>query len=265
MINRKRKHLEETIEHEKEQWDTIFESKLKNVAKKPKFSTFWDEDYYTKIKNYLYPLILKYKYSKILESGSGSGRSSIILNKNLDKTLLDISPKALQYARHIAKKFKAKKVKYVIGNIFDMPFNKETFDFVWNMGVVEHYKIQDLKLILSEMMRVTKKNGLVAIGVPNLYSGPIIKALILKYLPKRFFPGYRLDTEHFYNKKTLQDLLINVAKKRGRKVEWIESLYFGNPLPTEFPKSIINTLGKLIDFLFPKNRFLILTVCKLTK
>jgi|SRR3989344_778740 len=144
MINRKRKHLEGTIEHEKEQWDTIFESKLKNVAKKPKFSTFWDEDYYTKIKNYLYPLILK-------------------------------------------------------------------------------------------------------------------------YLPKRFFPGYRLDTEHFYDKKTLQDLLINVAKKRGRKVEWIESLYFGNPLPTEFPKSIINTLGKVIDFLFPKNRFLILTVCKLTK
>jgi|SRR3989344_5604834 len=265
MINRKRKDLEADIRHEKEQWGKIFESKLKNVANKPRFSTFWDEDYYTKIKNYLDPLILKYRYSRILEPGSGSGRASIILNRDLDKTLLDISPNALQYAKHIAKKFKAIKIKYIIGNIFDIPFNKERFDLVWNIGVVEHYKVHDLKLILSEMIRVTKKNGIVAIGVPNIYSGPIIKALILKYLPKKFFPGYRIDTENFYDKKTLKNLLISVAKKRKRKVEWIEVHYFGNPLPSEFPKSIICTLGRLINFIFPKNRFLILTICKLKR
>src|SRR3989344_2513722 len=69
----------------------------------------------------------------------------------------------------------------------------------------------------------------------------------------------------FYDKKTLKNLLISVAKKRKRKVEWIEVHYFGNPLPSEFPKSIICTLGRLINFIFPKNRFLILTICKLKR
>ena len=199
----------------------------------------------------------------MLEAGSGSGRASIILNKKLNKTLLDISPKALQYAKHIAKKFRAKNIRYIKGNIFDIPFKNETFNFVWNIGVVEHYEVRDLRLILSEMVRVAKRNGIVAIGVPNFYSGPTIKALILKYLPQKFFSGYRLDTEHFYDKETLQALLENIAKRDGKKVEWIESSYFGNPLPTESPKWVINTFGKIIDFLFPKNRFLILTLCKL--
>ena len=57
---------------------------------------------------------------------------------------------------------------------------------------------------------------------------------------------------------------VDTAKKEGRQVKWIKSLYFGNPLPIEFPKSIINTFGKMINFLFPKNRFLILIFCKLT-
>ena len=33
----------------------------------------------------------------------------------------------------------------------------------------------------------------------------------------------------------------------------------------KFPKSIICTLGRLINFIFPKNRFLILTICKLKR
>ena len=88
---------------------------------------------------------------------------------------------------------------------------------------------------------------------------------ILKAPFFKFISGYRLDTEYFYDKRILKDLLIYAAKTEGRKVEWINSLYFGNPLPTEMPKPIIKTLGKLMDFLFPKNRFLILIVCKLTK
>ncbi len=262
-MNKNKKSFSKAIEHEKEQWNLIFESKLKNVSKKPRFSNFWDEDYYKQIKQYLDPIILQNYYLKMLEAGSGSGRASIILNKKLNKTLLDISSSALQYAKQIAKKFKAENIRYVQGNIFDMPFYDETFDFVWNIGVVEHYKISDLKLILSEMIRVAKRNGIVAIGTPNLYSGPTIKALILKYLPKKLFSGYRLDTENFYNEKRLQNLLKNMAKKEERGVDWIESRYFGNPLPTESPKWVINSFGKIIYSLFPRNRFLVLTICKL--
>ncbi len=266
LITNYRNSLKKVIEHEKKHWDRIFRLKLENSRKnQKKFSSFWDEDYYSKIKSYVNSLILDYKYSKLLEAGSGSGRASIILNKNVDKTMLDISPAALQYSKHIAKLFKAQNISYVIGNIFDMPFDEKTFDFVWNLGVVEHYDIQDIRLIFSEMMRVTNKNGIVAIGIPNFYSGPILKAWILKAHFFKFISGYRLDTEYFHDNQILKNLLICAAKTEGRKVEWIESLYFGNPLPTELPRSIIKTLGKFIEFLFPKNKFLILIVCKLAK
>ena len=48
-LNKTKRHLEKTVEHEKRQWNTIFESKLKDVTKKPKFSTFRDEVYYSQI------------------------------------------------------------------------------------------------------------------------------------------------------------------------------------------------------------------------
>ena len=50
-MGKNKKSVNKAIKHEKEQWDLIFESKLKNVSKKPRFSNFWDEDYYKQIKN----------------------------------------------------------------------------------------------------------------------------------------------------------------------------------------------------------------------
>lgn len=254
-----------TIEGEKIFWNSIFENKLRKIKEKvDKYSSFWDEDYYKKITDFVGALFDKYGYVNLLEAGSGSGRSSILLRGDINRTLLDISPAALKYAKRIAQNFGVKNVKFVQDNIFEMPFQKETFDFVWNTGIIEHYKLTDIKGILREMIRVTKPNGMVAFGVPNFYSGPTIKACIMKFLP-RTIPGYRSGTEHFYKNKVLIDLVMNVSKDEGKNIEWIKVKYFGNPLPLETPIWVFKTIGRIVDALLPKNRFMIMFFCKFKK
>lgn len=254
--------LQKVIDHENESWSHIFRKKLVNDKQNPKkFSSYWDERYYKEVTDYVNSLFSKYHYSNLLEEGSGSGRSSILLNSSIDKTLLDISQDALEYVKHISKKFNIENVKFVMGDIFKLPFEEKTFDFIWSIGVIEHYDIFAIKDAFKEAIRVSKPNGMITFGVPNFYSGPILKAWILRYLPKSI-PGYRLGTENFYKEKVLKDALTNVAKKEGKDIEYLEAKYFGNPLPVESPIWMINSIGKILEVLFPKNKFIMMIFCK---
>jgi SAM-dependent methyltransferase len=49
-----------------------------------------------------------------------------------------------------------------------MPFKDCIFDVVYNEGVVEHF--QNSVSVLTEMVRVTKKKGIVVFSVPNFLS-----------------------------------------------------------------------------------------------
>jgi len=252
-------NLEKTIEHENANWSKIFKAELEKNSDE-KFSSFWWKDYYDELTGFVNKTMSENGLNTILEAGSGSGKATILLNKSFHKTLLDISPVALEYAKHVANKFSIENINFAEGSIFSMPFNDNNFNFVWNIGVIEHYELDDIKLILKEMVRICNKSGVVAVGVPNLYSGPILKAWLLKIL--KFIPGYKLDTENFYQAKKIEDLFKEIGKESGRKITYVKTEYFGNPLIMETPKLIIKTLGRLISYLFRKNRFLMLIVCK---
>ncbi|HUT22177.1 MAG TPA: class I SAM-dependent methyltransferase [Candidatus Bipolaricaulota bacterium] len=257
-----KEELKKIIEHENETWSKIFDTELKNTSKE-KFSSYWWEDYYQELLTYINGLLTKNNINNVLEAGSGSGKATILLNNRFSKTLLDISPVALKYATYLAEKNSCKNIKNIEGNIFDMPFKSDDFDFVWNIGVIEHYDLKEIDLIFQEMIRVCDRNGVVAVGVPNFYSGPIIKAWILKKI--KIFPGYKLDTGKFYNIKAIKNTLKNASKKMGRDIDDIHIEYFGNPLIMETPKFILKSIGRLINRIFRKNKFLILIVCKFKK
>ncbi|PIP68815.1 hypothetical protein COW91_02785, partial [Candidatus Nomurabacteria bacterium CG22_combo_CG10-13_8_21_14_all_32_8] len=111
-----------------------------------------------------------------------------------------------------------------------------------------------------EMVRVCNKSGIVAVGMPNFYSGPILKARLLKLL--KFIPGYKLDTEKFYEISKIENIFKEVCKESGKKIIYLETKYFGNPLIMETPRFILKTMGGLISRLFRKNKFLMLIICK---
>ena len=254
------KNLDKIIEHENNNWSRIFEIEMKKTNKK-KFSSYWWEEYYRELTIFVNNLLFENKLKTILENGSGSGKATILLDKKFTKTLLDISPIALKYAKHIAGKFNVKDVKFLEGDIFSMPFEDGSFDFVWNIGVIEHYTLDSIKSIIKEMARVCNKSGVIAVGVPNFYSGPILKAWILKIL--KFIPGYKLDTEKFYKIDEIKKIFQKINEESGKEIASIEIKYFGNPLIMETPKFILKTVGKLASFLFKRNKFLILILCKL--
>lgn len=98
----------------------------------------------------------------ILECGSGAGGSSIYLVNN--KRILiatDISLFALKIA-------KEKNIyKYlVVCDICKLPFKKEAISGLYNIGVMEHFREEQLKLILQEFRRILKSSGKAVIFWP---------------------------------------------------------------------------------------------------
>lgn len=247
------------IEHENAHWSKIFKAELeKNDSKK--FSSFWWEDYYAELTRFVNQIMFEGHLKNVLEAGSGSGKATILLDKSYNKTLLNISFTALEYSRFLANKFNAQDIKFFEGDIFSIPFKDDSFNFVWNIGVIEHYTLDSVESITREMIRVCSKSGVVAVGMPNFYSGPILKAWILKIL--KFIPGYKLDTEKFYEIDEIKKIFQKVSKKSGKEIASIEIEYFGNPLIMETPKFILKTVGRLVSLLFRRNKFLILIVYK---
>lgn len=99
----------------------------------------------------------------ILECGSGSGESSIHLSTNNKRILIavDISLSALKIAKekNIYKHF-------VVGDICHLPFKKETVSGIFNIGVMEHFTKEQLKIILSVLKNVLVKGGKIVIFWP---------------------------------------------------------------------------------------------------
>lgn len=254
-----KENLKKIIEHEKDNWDKIFQTELEKFDGK-KFSSYWWQNYYEELTDFMNGIMISNGYIKVIEAGSGSGKATILLKNSFQKTLLDISSCALNYAKKLAKLFKAGNVTYIEGDIFSIPINDKSFDLVWNIGVIEHYNLDNIKEIIREMIRVCNESGTVAVGIPNFYSGPIIKAWLLKKI--KLIPGYKLDTEKFYNHLDIENIFRAVASESKRDMAYIKTESFGSPLIMETPSFLMKTIGKLASLIFKRNKFLKLIICK---
>lgn len=79
---------------------------------------------------------------------------------------IDISPHVVEQAN---KNLIKKKIKAFtkVGDIRNMPYPKNSFDYLYTMGTIEH--LPDPKVAMREICRVLKKGGRAIIGVPNKY------------------------------------------------------------------------------------------------
>lgn len=86
----------------------------------------------------------------VLDMGCGSGRYSIALKRMGAKEVVGID-------KSETKQFKYKGVKYIIGNVLNLPFEDNYFDFVFCNGVLHHST--DILKGIKEIYRVLKKGG----------------------------------------------------------------------------------------------------------
>lgn len=97
---------------------------------------------------------------KILDLGCGDGTRLGNLKTGGQKTGIDVSGYAIKKAR---KRYP--KVEFISSNIERLPFNNESFDFVYSMFVLEH--VTNPEMAVMEAIRVLKKDGTIILAAPN--------------------------------------------------------------------------------------------------
>ncbi|TCL64737.1 methyltransferase family protein [Hydrogenispora ethanolica] len=148
--------------------------------------------------------------SKIIEIGCGNGITSLILDNNFEKYLLDYDPKAIELAKELFNLFN-QQAQFFTSDMFDMPFVDEYFDIVFNAGVIEHFSFEDRVSALNEYSRVLKENGLLVIAFPNHYSLPYRLGYLKKVISGKW--PYPQEFKLFDLKQELDSCSLELVKR----------------------------------------------------
>lgn len=80
---------------------------------------------------------------------------------------IDFSPSAISGAKVNSRRFHVDTSLFLADAKY-LPFRKEAFNLVWNMGVLEHYK--EPSSVMGEMVRVTENEGTILVFVPTQHN-----------------------------------------------------------------------------------------------
>jgi demethylmenaquinone methyltransferase/2-methoxy-6-polyprenyl-1,4-benzoquinol methylase len=112
--------------------------------------------------------------SRGLDAGCGLGNNTLWLAEAVSPdghvTGMDISEEGLSRAKEKLKGSDlSKQVSFEIGNIFDLPFEDKTFDWVWSSDVLylwlmgDEGSLQKPQVVMKELARVVRPGGKVAL------------------------------------------------------------------------------------------------------
>ena len=115
-----------------------------------------------------------------VEAGAGTSQSSSRIQcQNRKLIALDLNHYVLKNHNVLEEK--------VQGNIFALPFQNESLDGIWNLGVMEHFTDQQIVDILSEMKRVLKPEARIVLFWPPPYAPFQIVLNSITWCAKFFF------------------------------------------------------------------------------
>lgn len=180
----------------------------------------------------LLKLIQNRNYNDFLELGAGRGTTSMYLsNAGIHQiTLLDLSEEAKRLAYSNFEKFQLHFKDFVLADVRKTPFPDESFDCIYNIGLLEHF--ENPGEVLKEAFRLLRKEGLIFMPVfPDITSPhSFLLRLIfnpLSYIKRIFKTNTALEDSMIRTKRTL-DSYEAICKKMGFRT--VECLYY-NPFP----------------------------------
>lgn len=159
---------------------------------------------------------------KIIELGCGSGvMSAKLAKKGYDVSVFDISKEALNTTKKNFLKNKAKG-EFIQGDILNQHLKPNSFDIVWNQGVIEHF--DDIPKVVSKMYGLVKKEGYLIIFVPAFNSPLHWTYRLLNLLNLRSL--WPFDDQTFLKKNELKKIMLR-ANTNNPQVKRVKgSLFF---------------------------------------
>lgn len=192
------------------------------------------------------------KGSSILHAGCGGGQVDKDIREEYSLTALDISVNALSLYDRANKN----KCKLLHGSIFEIPLADSSLDGIYNLGVMEHFTEDEIRLIFKEFNRVIKDGGRVIIFWPPKFG---LSVIFFKGLAKflnifveeknmKFHPDELTRLQSFNHAKNL------VAGSGFGIIRY----YFGPKdlftqvalvLEKKYPENQINSAGNCVNFI----------------
>lgn len=127
-----------------------------------------------------------------IECGSGTSECSIKIAKKRRHGI------AFDLCREPLKNIHAPIIENgVQGTIYKLPFKDNTIDGIWNFGVMEHFKEDDLNFILREFNRILKSGGRIILFWPWAYS-PLSLSFSLREFVKRILSKFGIRLPEVY-------------------------------------------------------------------
>jgi SAM-dependent methyltransferase len=138
------------------------------------------EDWKAKERGEFLALLKSEQKQALLEVGAGHGRDSKFFQENgFQVTCIDLSPEMVRLCQQ-------KGLNAHVMDMLDLDFPDCSFDAVYSLNSLLHLPKEELPIVLQNIRRVIKANGLFFLGV---YGGYDFEGIWEKdsYEPKRFF------------------------------------------------------------------------------
>jgi ubiquinone/menaquinone biosynthesis C-methylase UbiE len=239
---------------------------IRHSASKSYWDAHWEGNYYNAVTSEPNSWVVKItkQYlslgSKVLEGGCGTARHVFALDKHgYEVTGIDFAHNTVEQVLKIAPH-----LNIILGDVRKLPFEDDSFDGYWSIGVIEHFW-DGYEDIVNEMRRVIRKDGYLFLTFPQM------SALRIKKVRRNLFPLFsHKDTEPagFYQFALDKENVIDELREKGFELvlkksrsgfkgikdesiifgSYLNSIYKSNSAYNVFLIKIISKIGVWLNY-----------------